>query len=60
MTQADDQARYLPHWKCEYCGFRVFESAIELAEQVCGCGKGQGRWHVENGHLLQWAEKVLA
>lgn len=59
MTIADEQAEYLPHWKCVYCGFRWFEAEIVLAEVVCGCGKGEGRWMLENGHLVKWAEEQL-
>lgn len=33
-------------WTCVYCGFHYFHSEIELAEVVCRCGKGMGRWKV--------------
>jgi len=55
-SSSDEQAKYLPHWQCIYCGFRVFTSELDLCEQVCGCGKGEGSWGVVNGHLLKWAE----
>lgn len=41
-----------PHWKCEYCGTRLYNPSITLAKQVCGCGKGKGRWGVINGELI--------
>jgi len=41
-----------PHWKCEYCGTRVYSPELDLGRQVCGCGKGKGRWGVINGELI--------
>ena len=57
MTIAELDAKALPHWRCE-CGFRVFSPELELAEQVCFCGKGEGCWWLENGHLLAWMDEL--
>ena len=41
-----------PHWKCVYCSFRLYDSAVDLAKQICDCGRGKGCWGVINGELI--------
>ncbi len=53
MLETDpDREVQAPHWKCEYCGTRVYNPELDLHRQVCGCGKGKGRWGVINGELI--------
>jgi hypothetical protein len=45
---SDERVENKPNcWTCVYCGFHYFHSEIELAEVVCKCGKGMGRWKVD-------------
>ena len=59
MTIADEQAKYLPYYKCIGCGSRVFQMR-DLSDEACGCDPGEGHWILQNAHLLLWAQEALA
>jgi hypothetical protein len=45
---SDERVENKPNcWTCVYCGFHYFHSEIELAEVICNCGIGMGRWKVD-------------